>query len=183
MFMSMSADASCQGLRSPRDGPLVMDLVRGKTSLRTVSEFLWDCVWVYLCMCLWMCLYVIWLCVWVCVCVCVSARVRASVRMCTFNLIFFSCWHLRSSTTATAPIPITSNVIAVVPTHHTQTQLDPTHADDVRTVLLPSATTFQLGPVVYWFDTKNSVALWAGEVGWEWISGWIGANHFYLRQP
>jgi len=29
VYLSMSADATCRGLRTPRDGPLVMELTEG----------------------------------------------------------------------------------------------------------------------------------------------------------
>jgi len=29
VYMSMSADASCRGLRSPRDGPTILELTQG----------------------------------------------------------------------------------------------------------------------------------------------------------
>ena len=32
VYVAMSGDATCRGLRSPRDGPLVMEFTKGKDS-------------------------------------------------------------------------------------------------------------------------------------------------------
>ena len=33
IYLAMSADATCRGIRSPRDGPLVMELTKGMAPL------------------------------------------------------------------------------------------------------------------------------------------------------
>ena len=39
VYLAMSADATCRGLRSPRDGPLVMEFTKGKSC--ALMEGLW----------------------------------------------------------------------------------------------------------------------------------------------
>jgi len=38
VYAAMSADASCRGLRSPRDGPLVMEFTRGEHTREQTSR-------------------------------------------------------------------------------------------------------------------------------------------------
>ena len=40
IYMSMSADTTCRGLRSSKDGPLVMSFTRGELQIRSQTPML-----------------------------------------------------------------------------------------------------------------------------------------------